>query len=39
MFPPAPPSAQPRIIRLRLNDFRAYAKLDVATPAALAGCH
>lgn len=35
MFPPAPPSAQPRIIRLRLNDFRAYARLDVATPAAL----
>lgn len=25
----------PRIIRLRLTDFRSYARLDVATPAAL----
>lgn len=25
----------PRIIRLRLNDFRSYERLDVATPAAL----
>ncbi len=26
---------RPRIVRLRLNDFRSYARLDLATPAAL----